>query len=367
MNYKDIIIIILLLLVTYYNFINILKIYKNIKTKLYPEHHYKVESDMSLIKKEQKDFQSHIKNDMNKTINDKKLREILLYSLDCGKRVRPIILISSYKQLVKTTTSPNYVTLAALSIEYFHSASLVIDDIMDDDDERRNKPSVHIKYGLTMAQLSSVILCASAVQNLFSCLHELNIQHQDTNKNIPLILGNIISELIKDLSVGQYLDVTMPADFNELGNAINNSVKMGKLKTNVEDLIHKKTSSLFEFCFIMPWVLANYNKSDSEIEEGIKNMRYLARQFGLIFQISDDFEDVEKDSNKNGKNAVMNYVIHKGYYDAYKDYKKIVTKFNDMCIREGMHTNEIKQIITYLSAKVDVYYKNDKDKLESQV
>ena len=363
MNYKDIIIILLLLVIAYYNSINILKLYKNIKNKLNPEHHYEVKSDMSLVKKEQKVIQTHIKNNINKNIKDKKLREILLYSLGNGKRVRPIILISCYERLAKSTTIPNYVILAALSIEYIHTASLVIDDIMDDDDERREKPSVHIKYGLTMAQLSAVILCSLAMQNLFGCLHELNKIHQNTNKNIPLILGNIISELIKDLSVGQYLDVTMPSDFSELGNIINHSVKIGKLKTNVEDLIHKKTSSLFEFCFIMPWVLANHNKSDSEIEEGVKNTRYLARHFGLIFQISDDFEDVEKDSNKNGKNAVMNYVIHKGYYDAHKDYKKIVTKFNDLCIREDMLTDEIKQMISYLSAKVDIYYKNDKDKL----
>lgn len=364
MNYKDIIIIILLLLITYYNYNNIAKFYKNIKNKLYPEHHYEVKTDTSLIKNQQNIIQSYIKDNINQNIKDKKLKEIVLYSLGDGKRVRPILVISNYKILTKTDEIPNYVILAALAIEYIHCASLVIDDIMDDDDERRNKPSVHIKYGLTMAQLATVILCSLAMQNLFGSLHELNKTHQDTNKNIPLTLGNLISELIKELSVGQYLDVTLPTNFSELGNSINHSVKIGKLKATVEDLIHKKTSSLFEFCFIVPWVLANYNRSDSDIEEGIKNMKYIARHFGLIFQISDDFEDVEKDLNKNGKNAVMNYVIYKGYYDANKDYGKLVNKFNDLCIREGMHTDEIKQIITYLSAKVEIYYDNNKDKFK---
>jgi geranylgeranyl diphosphate synthase, type II len=362
MDYKDIIILILFILVIYYNLNNIFKLYKNVKNKLFQKQHYEVKSDMSLIKKEQVVIQSYIKKNIDENVKDKKLKEILLYSLGDGKRVRPIIIISTYKKLTNSSTIPNYVINAALAIEYIHCASLVIDDIMDDDDERRDKPSVHIKYGLTMAQLSTVILCSLAMQNLFGCLSELNKTYQDTNKNIPLILGSLISELIKELSIGQYLDVTMPSNFNELGGAINHSVKMGKLKMNVEELIHKKTSSLFEFCFIMSWVLANYNKSDSEIDEGVKNMKNLARHFGLIFQISDDFEDVEKDSNKNGKNAVMNYVIYKGYYGAYKDYHKIVNRFNDLCSKEDMLTDEIKQMITYLSVKVNVYYKNDKDK-----
>ena len=361
MDYKDIVILILLILIIYYNLNNIAKLYKNAKNKLYQEHHYEIKSDMSLIKKEQDIIQSYIKKNIDENVKDKKLKEILLYSLGDGKRVRPIIIISAHKQLTKTDNVPNYVTSASLCIEYIHCASLVIDDIMDDDDERRDKPSVHIKYGLTMAQLSAVILCSLAMQNLFNCLSELNATHQNTNKNIPLILGNLISELIKELSIGQYLDVTIPSTYIELGDTINHSVKMGKLKMNVEELIHKKTSSLFEFCFIMPWMLANYSKSDSEISEGIKNMKEMAKQFGLIFQISDDFEDVEKDSNKNGKNAVMNYVIYKGYYGAFKDYYKIVKKFNNLCMKEDMLTDEIKQMVTYLNTKVNVYYKNDKN------
>lgn len=362
MGYKDIIIIVLVLLVIYYNLNNINRLYKNIKNKLNPEHQYEVKSDLSLIKKEQGVLQEYIKSNIGEHIKDKKLRDIILYALGDGKRVRPVIVMSIYRQLTKTQELPQYVIDAALAIEYIHCASLVIDDIMDDDDERRGKPSVHIKYGLTMAQLVTVILCTTAMQNLFNCLRGLNNVHSDTNKSIPLILGNLISTLLKDLGVGQYSDISMSQNLAELGNTIKDSVKMEKLKDSVEELIHKKTSSLFEFCFIMPWVLANYNKTDSEIETGIGNMRNIARHFGLIFQISDDFEDVEKDSKRDGKNSVMNYVINKGYYDAYKDYNKIVKRFNEMSIKENVLTDEIKQMVTYLNDKAKIYYDNDKDK-----
>ena len=57
-----------------------------------------------------------------------------MYSLDSGKKVRPIIVKSVYKKLGNTNDLPHYVMQAAIAIEYIHTASLIIDDIMDDDD-----------------------------------------------------------------------------------------------------------------------------------------------------------------------------------------------------------------------------------------
>lgn len=359
MEIKDIIIIILVVIIFLYNWANIRKLYKTIYNKLYPVHQKIIKSDLSLIKKEQDTIQQHIKSNIEENVKDKKLKEILIYALGDGKRVRPIIVLSNYKKLnglEDIQKLPNYIIDVALSIEYIHCASLVLDDIMDDDDERRNKQSVHIKYGLTMAQLSSIMLCAFAMKNLFRSLNELSQVHDDLNKDIYVMLGNLISDLISDLSIGQYMDVTIPSTLIDLGDGIKNSIKSGSMKTTIEDLIHKKTSTLFEYCFIMPWLYSNYNRSSDKIIEGINKMKIIARQFGLMFQISDDFEDVEQDMKRDGKNSVMNYVINKGYYDAYNDYNKIAKKFNELAKDENINTAEIDQMIKYLSKKVEVYY-----------
>jgi geranylgeranyl pyrophosphate synthase len=108
----------------------------------------------------------------------------------------------------------------------------------------------------------------------------------------------------------------------------------------------------------MPWIYSNYNLNSNDINDGINKMRNIAKQFGLIFQISDDFEDVEQDMKRDGKNSVMNYVINKGYYDAYNDYYDIVKKFNELTENENIRTKEMDQMINYLSKKVDVYYKD---------
>jgi geranylgeranyl diphosphate synthase type II len=125
----------------------------------------------------------------------------------------------------------------------------------------------------------------------------------------------------------------------------------------LKDVIHKKTSSLFELCFILPWILANYNKTDRELEIGVNQMKTLARQFGLLFQISDDFEDVEKDSTRDDNSSSINYVIRKGYEEAYKDYTTIDKQFKDLSRKEKVFTPEIKQLVTYLKDKATIYYR----------
>src|SRR5271156_3490863 len=75
-----------------------------------------------------------------------KLRDACEYALmNGGKRMRPAIVLMMAKALGYGAD----VSQAALCIEYFHTASLVADDLpcMDDDDIRRNKPSIHKKYG----------------------------------------------------------------------------------------------------------------------------------------------------------------------------------------------------------------------------
>lgn len=60
------------------------------------------------------------------------------------------------------------VSQAALAVEFFHTASLVADDLpcMDDDDERRNKPSVHKVYDEATALLVSYALISAGYEFL---------------------------------------------------------------------------------------------------------------------------------------------------------------------------------------------------------
>ncbi|MDR3216510.1 MAG: polyprenyl synthetase family protein [Clostridiaceae bacterium] len=95
-------------------------------------------------------------------------RRILLYAVsDGGKRVRPLLCMlgAEFAGGKKEDALP-----FAVAIELIHSYSLVHDDLpcMDDDDERRGKPSVHKAFGEGAAVLAGDALLNLAYERLFS-------------------------------------------------------------------------------------------------------------------------------------------------------------------------------------------------------
>ena len=68
-----------------------------------------------------------------------------------GKRWRPFLLVSVYRAITGNDHIPEYVKLAAISVEAFHKASLIHDDIEDNDELRYGKPTVNSLYGIPIA------------------------------------------------------------------------------------------------------------------------------------------------------------------------------------------------------------------------
>src|SRR5580693_9207668 len=94
-----------------------------------------------------------------------KLRDACEYALTTGgKRFRPLIVILIGEALNNGLN----VYESALSVEFFHTASLIADDLpcMDNDDERRDKPSLHKVYGEAIAILASYALITAAFERI---------------------------------------------------------------------------------------------------------------------------------------------------------------------------------------------------------
>ena len=69
-----------------------------------------------------------------------------------GKRWRPFLLAGTYSALQNGTMDfPDDIRKLAHAVECFHKASLVHDDIEDDDDLRYGEPTLHKTYGLAVA------------------------------------------------------------------------------------------------------------------------------------------------------------------------------------------------------------------------
>jgi len=94
-----------------------------------------------------------------------KLRDACEYALKSGgKRFRPLLVL-----LVAEALGNNLNVLdAALSVEFFHTASLIVDDLpcMDNEEERRSQPTLHKIYGESIALLSSYALICAAFEKI---------------------------------------------------------------------------------------------------------------------------------------------------------------------------------------------------------
>lgn len=241
-----------------------------------------------------------------------KLREACEYALmNGGKRLRPSLVLMIADALGHAAD----VMPAALSIEYFHTASLVADDLpcMDDDDERRHQPSVHKKYGETIAMLASYALIAEGygflaknAQLIQTAGYPFSVE---SDKLCVMVLENATFNTgLMGATGGQFMDIFPP----ELTVA------------TVREVIHKKTVSLFEIAFVSGWLFGGGNPRLLPI------VKKAASHFGTAFQIVDDIDDMEQDAMNQskvnyaccfGKDAAIEAVKQEinGYRKAMKD------------------------------------------------
>jgi len=80
-----------------------------------------------------------------------------------GKRVRPVLCLATAEA---AGGRPDDALAAAVALELVHTFSLVHDDLpaMDDDDERRGRPSLHVGFGEAVALLAGDALLAEALR-----------------------------------------------------------------------------------------------------------------------------------------------------------------------------------------------------------
>jgi len=225
--------------------------------------------------------------------DNEKMRKMLLYSLEGGKRVRTIIMLS---------LNPNIDIDKLLAIEYLHASSLIIDDIMDGDETRRGKKCLHMLYNNTMAQMSAIYL--------------LSLSMNKSAKFGTIEDNKEYTKTFNELCIGQFMDVD-----NE--------------SYSIEKLMQYKTSVLFQ----LSYYLACPNENQRE------TYKKLGLLFGDIFQISDDYDDKGKDKEKN------NIVLSKGKVESRKILNDTIINYKILAKETNIDNPLINHIINFLNQK----------------
>ncbi|MCR5313562.1 MAG: polyprenyl synthetase family protein, partial [Bacteroidaceae bacterium] len=135
-----------------------------------------------------------------------------------GKMMRPILTLLVAKLLGEI--NQNSISTAA-TFEFFHTASLLHDDIVDESDERRGRPSINKAYGNKIAVLVGDFILANSLINA------------SNTGNTELV--NIVSVEAQRHAAGELL---------QLSNVQNNDFS----EQVYFDIICGKTAALFAAC-----------------------------------------------------------------------------------------------------------------------
>jgi len=147
--------------------------------------------------------------------------EMTRYSmLAPGKLLRPLMLVAS-AEAVGGRGDP--VLPAASAVEYLHVASLVHDDIIDGDDLRRGRPSVHARYGVPDA----IVTGDALLFDLFAAVTECDAP--------PGAVVAAVAELARagvDLCRGQVREsLLVPPGPGRPGSGLEAYLEVARLKT----------------------------------------------------------------------------------------------------------------------------------------
>ncbi|MDR3625103.1 MAG: polyprenyl synthetase family protein [Chlamydiales bacterium] len=204
---------------------------------------------------------------------DTKLKEACAYALlNGGKRFRPVIVLLCAKAIGKNCD----VSDAALAVEFFHTASLIADDFpcMDNDDLRRNKPSLHKAFGEATALLASYALISAGYRSIYK---NAVIMKEGAEKAFLLAIENATQNTgILGATGGQFLDLYPP----------NQDVD------TLKEILNKKTVTLFEVAFVLGWIFGGGDLKKISI------VKQVAYHWGMAFQIADDLDDIAQDNTQ---------------------------------------------------------------------
>lgn len=185
-----------------------------------------------------------------------------------GKRIRPVLTLMAADAF---GGDPEKAMKQALGIEMFHNFTLVHDDVMDNSDVRRGRPTVHSKYGLTGAILSGDTMLTLATQLIAEIDDSLLRQVLDAFNSMAIKVYE-----------GQQLDI----DF-ETSSHIN-------LEDYLE-MIRLKTGALLGTAVKIGTIIGGGSEKDAEL------MYEFGVMTGLAFQIQDDLLDTFGDPATFGK------------------------------------------------------------------
>ena len=181
--------------------------------------------------------------------------EPLKYALDGGKRIRPIILLLAAESVGKIDEN---VYAGACAIELLHTESVIHDDIIDNETQRRHKDPFHIKYGYNTSVLTGDFVLG-LILNISSRLDNSRVTKDLATAAMLMSEGEVLEGKLEESEDVTFEDYVKVMDY--------------------------KTATAFEMAAKLGAIIGGGN------EEEILGLAEYGKNIGIAYQIKDDLMD----------------------------------------------------------------------------
>jgi len=186
-----------------------------------------------------------------------------------GKRVRPALTLLSNYSVGGDGGSYNSIRMAAV-MEFLHTATLVHDDIIDNAETRRNRPTVNARFGNQTAVLMGDWLYMSAFETSLA--------------ERSLAILDVLTAVTRKMTEGELVQLTL-LDRTDIS------------EEQYLDVLQRKTAYLFSACCEVGAILGGASHQQRAA------LRDYGMNLGIAFQLIDDLLDFTANGQTLGKAA----------------------------------------------------------------
>ncbi len=259
-----------------------------------------------------------------------------------GKRWRPFLAVAAWRALVAATPSsqnhnsgapaatssefPDGLRKIAVAVECFHKASLIHDDIEDEDATRYGEPTLHAGHGIAVALNVGDLLIGEG----YRLLAAANVSAEQRAAMFAVAAAGQ-----RELSRGQGAELLWARKPEPLTSL------------QVLDIFRKKTAPAFEVALRIGAIFAGIELHDEVADV----LRAYSEALGIAYQIRDDLADLGQSEDTSDIAGLRpSLLLATAHERAECDRRKFTSALWERRLPEGATVAEIEQLYRDLKA-----------------
>ena len=243
-----------------------------------------------------------------------------------GKRWRPFLTVSAFNALRDNPDEslPESIRKIAVAVECFHKASLIHDDIEDNDSERYGESTLHEEHGMAVALNVGDLLIGEG----YRLIGESDLSAE---QKAEMLL--VASRGQQELCRGQGSELVWSRNPEPMSSR------------HVLGIFQKKTAPAFEVALRLGAIFAGRH---DEVREALGTY---SEALGIAYQIRDDLNDIQETGDPNDIEALRpNILLGIAWEKAKGEQKQLIESLWCRKVPDGLTPEKIRSLYQELGA-----------------